>query len=88
MPIAGGPEIGADTLPKWYALHMLLLPGALIPLIGVHIYLVVRLGVTAPPWTKAAGGYEPSEDGRPARQGLVEPRPRGNGAIAPRRPEG
>jgi hypothetical protein len=47
----------------------------------------VRLGITPPPWTKAAAGYEPSENGRPVREGLVEPRPRGNGAIAPRRPE-
>jgi hypothetical protein len=67
---------------------MLVIPGGLFALIGLHLYLVVRLGVTAPPWTKAAGGYEATEDGRPARQGLVEPRPRGNGAIAPRRPEG
>ena len=61
--LATGPEIGADTLPKWYALHMLLLPGALIPLIGVHIYLVTRLGVASPPWSSEAAGRE-----RPAVQ--------------------
>ena len=32
---------------------MLLVPGALIALIGAHLYLVVKLGTTAPPWTKA-----------------------------------
>jgi quinol-cytochrome oxidoreductase complex cytochrome b subunit len=31
---------------------MLLVPGALIALIGAHLYLVVKLGTTAPPWTK------------------------------------
>jgi menaquinol-cytochrome c reductase cytochrome b subunit len=85
--LRGGAEIGNDTLARFYSLHMLVIPGGLFALIGLHLYLVVRLGVTAPPWTKAAGGYEPTEDGRPLRQGLVEPKPRGNGAIAPRRPE-
>ena len=32
---------------------MLLTPGALIALIGAHLYLVARLGTTAPPWMKA-----------------------------------
>jgi hypothetical protein len=34
---------------------MLLLPGAIIALIGAHLYLVVKLGTTAPPWLKANG---------------------------------
>jgi quinol-cytochrome oxidoreductase complex cytochrome b subunit len=29
---------------------MLLIPGLLIALIGAHLYLVVKLGTTAPPW--------------------------------------
>jgi quinol-cytochrome oxidoreductase complex cytochrome b subunit len=32
---------------------MLLLPGAIIALIGAHLYLVVKLGTTAPPWVRA-----------------------------------
>jgi quinol-cytochrome oxidoreductase complex cytochrome b subunit len=32
---------------------MLLVPGAIIALIGAHMYLVVKLGTTAPPWLKA-----------------------------------
>ena len=40
----------------YYALHMLLIPGALIALIVVHIYLVTRLGVASPPWSKEARG--------------------------------
>jgi hypothetical protein len=31
----------------------LLVPGAIIALIGAHMYLVVKLGTTAPPWMKA-----------------------------------
>jgi len=81
--LRGGTEIGPDTLARFYSLHMLLIPGALIGLIVLHLYLVVRLGITPPPWTKSAAGYEPVEDGRKVKQGLVEPKPRGNGNDAP-----
>jgi menaquinol-cytochrome c reductase cytochrome b subunit len=56
--LASGPEIASDTLATWYALHMLVLPGAIIALIGVHLYLVTRLGVTSPPWSKEAAGRD------------------------------
>jgi len=48
-----GPEFGATTLPRFYAIHMLLLPGIIAALIGAHLYLVARQGTTAPPWLKA-----------------------------------
>ena len=51
--LRGGPEIGAITLSRFYALHMLIIPGAIIALIGAHLYLVVKLGTTAPPWVRA-----------------------------------
>jgi len=70
--LASGPEIGADTLAKWYALHMLVLPGAIIALIGVHIYLVTRLGVSSPPWSSEQAGRErPVVQPTGARTGLV-----------------
>jgi menaquinol-cytochrome c reductase cytochrome b subunit len=53
--LRGGSEFGATTLSRFYAMHMLLLPGAIIALIGAHLYLVTRLGITAPPWQKAEG---------------------------------
>ncbi len=31
---------------------MLLIPGAIIALIGAHLYLVAKLGTTAPPYIK------------------------------------
>src|SRR5687768_2309014 len=79
--LRGGTEIGEDTLARFYSLHMLVIPGGLFALIGLHLYLVVRLGVTAPPWSDVAGGYDDSDGGPPRRRGLVEPRPRGNGAV-------
>jgi menaquinol-cytochrome c reductase cytochrome b subunit len=53
--LRGGSEFGATTLSRFYAMHMLLLPGAIIALIGAHLYLVTRLGITAPPWQKVEG---------------------------------
>jgi quinol---cytochrome c reductase cytochrome b subunit, bacillus type len=50
--LRGGAEFGSTTLSRFYAIHMLLLPGAIIALIGAHLYLVTKLGTTAPPWTK------------------------------------
>jgi menaquinol-cytochrome c reductase cytochrome b subunit len=76
--LASGPEIGADALAKWYALHMLILPGAVIGLIFVHIYLVTRLGVVSPPWSREAAGREKGAVA-PAgtRAGLVRETPGG-----------
>jgi menaquinol-cytochrome c reductase cytochrome b subunit len=37
---------------------MLLIPGALIALISAHLYLVAKLGTTAPPWLKAESNPE------------------------------
>jgi menaquinol-cytochrome c reductase cytochrome b subunit len=50
--LQAGPEFGATTLPRFYAIHMMLIPGAIAALIGAHLYLVAKLGTTAPPWMK------------------------------------
>src|SRR3954462_4566585 len=57
--LQGGTGINGDTLSRFYAIHMLLIPGAIFALIGLHMYLVVRLGVTSPPWSKEAAGTGP-----------------------------
>ena len=78
--LQGGLMIGPDTLPKFYALHMLVLPGAIMALIGLHLYLVVRLGVTSPPWSKTAAGRERGPEAG-AREGLIrEPATEGDSA--------
>jgi menaquinol-cytochrome c reductase cytochrome b subunit len=51
--LRGGPEFGATTLSRFYAIHMLLIPGLMAALIGFHLYLVTKLGISAPPWLKA-----------------------------------
>ncbi len=51
--LRAGPEFGATTLTRFYAIHMLLIPVLIAALIGLHLYLVAKLGTTAPPWIKA-----------------------------------
>jgi quinol---cytochrome c reductase cytochrome b subunit, bacillus type len=51
--LRAGPEFGATTLSRFYAIHMLLIPGAIFALIGAHLFLVTKLGTTAPPWLRA-----------------------------------
>jgi quinol---cytochrome c reductase cytochrome b subunit, bacillus type len=76
--LRGGAEIGPDTLARFYSIHMLLLPGAIAGLIGLHLYLVVRLGVSSPPWSKEAAGAERVEPKAPKRRrGLLLPGARG-----------
>jgi quinol---cytochrome c reductase cytochrome b subunit, bacillus type len=77
--LQGGPEIGGDTLARFYSLHMLVAPALIFALIGLHLYLVVRLGVSSPPWSKEAAGadYVEQEPPPPARAGLVAPTTRG-----------
>jgi ubiquinol-cytochrome c reductase cytochrome b subunit/menaquinol-cytochrome c reductase cytochrome b subunit len=51
--LRAGPEFGATTLQRFYAIHMMLIPGLIAALIGAHLYLVTKLGISAPPWLKA-----------------------------------
>jgi menaquinol-cytochrome c reductase cytochrome b subunit len=75
--LQGGAEIGPETLARFYSLHMLVLPGAIAGLIILHLYLVIRLGVSSPPWSPTSAGRELPGPPPPPRAGLTEPRPRG-----------
>jgi quinol---cytochrome c reductase cytochrome b subunit, bacillus type len=75
--LRGAGEIDSDTLARFYSIHMLLLPGAIAGLIGLHLYLVVRLGVSSPPWSKEAAGAERVEPAPKRRRGLLMPGSRG-----------
>jgi menaquinol-cytochrome c reductase cytochrome b subunit len=69
--LRGGAEIGSNTLSLFYSLHMLVIPGALFGLIGLHLYLVVRLGVSSPPWSRTAAGRERAPSAPSGRAGLT-----------------
>jgi quinol-cytochrome oxidoreductase complex cytochrome b subunit len=51
--LRAGSEFTATTLSRFYGIHMLLIPGLIAALIGAHLFLVAKLGTTAPPWLKA-----------------------------------
>jgi ubiquinol-cytochrome c reductase cytochrome b subunit len=43
--LLGGPIIAASTLSRFFALHVFVIPGALIGFIAVHLLLVLKLGI-------------------------------------------
>jgi quinol-cytochrome oxidoreductase complex cytochrome b subunit len=51
--LRAGAEFNNTTITRFYAMHMMLIPGLIGALIGAHLYLVAKLGTTAPPWLKA-----------------------------------
>jgi quinol-cytochrome oxidoreductase complex cytochrome b subunit len=44
--LRGGDELSALTLARFFSAHIWMLPAALAGLIGFHIYLVIRLGIS------------------------------------------
>ncbi len=62
--LRAGPDFSATTLSRFYALHMMVVPGLMAALIGAHLFFVVKLGTTAPPWVRAVRpkGARPQEE--------------------------
>jgi ubiquinol-cytochrome c reductase cytochrome b subunit len=47
--LLGGPVIGGDTLSRFFALHVFILPGLLLTVLAAHLWLVLTKGISAPP---------------------------------------
>jgi quinol-cytochrome oxidoreductase complex cytochrome b subunit len=47
--LVGGTTIGAVTLTRFFTLHVAFLPALIISLSAIHIFLVVKAGISAPP---------------------------------------
>lgn len=58
--LRGGPSVGAQTLGRFFALHVVVLPLGLLGLIGFHLFCVRKNGISTPPFGESA---------RPARVG-------------------
>jgi quinol-cytochrome oxidoreductase complex cytochrome b subunit len=50
--VRGGEELTALTLARFFGVHVWVLPAVLILLIAIHIYLVIRNGISAVPGKK------------------------------------
>lgn len=46
--LMGGSEVGALTLTRWYAIHVMVLPLVMIGLVVLHLYLMRRHGISGP----------------------------------------
>jgi ubiquinol-cytochrome c reductase cytochrome b subunit len=41
----GGPIIAGQTLSRFFALHVFVIPGILLGMVGLHVWMVLRLGI-------------------------------------------
>jgi len=47
--LRGGSDLSAVTLARFFAVHIWFLPAVMAALIGIHLYLVIRVGISAIP---------------------------------------
>jgi ubiquinol-cytochrome c reductase cytochrome b subunit len=45
----GSPVIGAESLSRFFAMHVFIIPGALLFFLALHLWLVLKRGISAPP---------------------------------------
>ena len=45
----GGDELTAITLARFFGVHVWVLPATLVTLLVIHIYLVIKIGISAVP---------------------------------------
>jgi ubiquinol-cytochrome c reductase cytochrome b subunit len=47
--VLGGAVIGGDSLSRFFTLHVFVIPGSLLAFLAVHLWLVLRRGISEPP---------------------------------------
>jgi ubiquinol-cytochrome c reductase cytochrome b subunit len=47
--VIAGSNVGGATLTRFYATHVFLIPAAIFGLLGLHLYLVIKRGISEPP---------------------------------------
>jgi cytochrome b6 len=54
--LRGGNEVTGATLTRFYGIHVAVLPATVMMLLGLHLYLVQRHGMSVPPGVAREGG--------------------------------
>jgi ubiquinol-cytochrome c reductase cytochrome b subunit len=47
--LLGGPIIGGNSLSRFFTLHVFVIPALLLTFLGIHLWLVIKKGISAPP---------------------------------------
>jgi cytochrome b6 len=58
--LRGGPQVTGATLTRFFGFHVAVLPGLVVVLISIHLFLVQRQGMSVPPKVEAAWIANPS----------------------------
>ena len=56
--LRGGPTLGAATLTRFYAIHVLILPAITALLISLHLFLIIKIGISGQPKYREATSGE------------------------------
>jgi cytochrome b6 len=56
----GGEDVTGATLTRFYAIHVAVLPMLIVGLLGLHVYLVQKHGMSVPPSVEREGGSKRS----------------------------
>ncbi len=54
--LRGGDDVTGATLTRFYGIHVAILPALTLMLVGLHLYLVQRHGMSVPPGVERRGG--------------------------------
>ena len=58
--LRGGPQVTGATLTRFFGFHVAVLPGLVVVLISIHLFLVQRQGMSVPPKVEAKWAENPS----------------------------
>lgn len=61
MFLRGGPDVTGATLTRFFGFHVAVLPGITTVLVGLHLALVQRFGISVPPKVESQWEYCPTQ---------------------------